>query len=747
MGKYRFLIAVMVVMVCPLALGQTNLRGWHSGGQTWLVWTDGQSRTRTQAKAEVMTYDIYVSSQPIKDLSGARLVGRLLPQDYKGEHLQEVDPKATWRIPDGKGGHLNLRRDQALFVYTPHAAVAEYFAVVLHGETAITPGNTVGPISQTLEAVQCHSQLAGTTLLGYDYTVYAHWIDGQEDENSGRPEFPVMGNAGANGTAYLFTVYEPFGGRPAGLLPVSLQFHGGSGSHLDWKPGEIDNIDNKVDHGFTVALDDFLWVVQNHAGKLVPTGTKTFWFGYWKGYDRFAPPTSYPPAESLVVDYTLRRIKFIIGWLAANYPIDPDRISAIGHSMGAGAVSFLTRLDPGLISAGTGFAHAYDGMPVDAFMVYLLGSKNQNLPTNLPGGLRITDFMNPATEVPDVGDRSFTRYLWGRQDDTIHWKYFTGGDVPETMRNTDAERTGQFFYWDERGHNRSEWADDYWESSPRLSAGELTRHRARLSFPAITAVDHAPTYGIQPNPGNGNPSKGDPVGTWGGHFDWDTATITDSKREWGATIFLIGDSPCPHDIPENPSATADVTIRKANLFRPGPGEKLFWTLRQVTDNAVVSSGPLSVPADGVVSVPGLVFRKNPDQRRLILTYAEDSDADGVDAQLDCDESRSEVWALPGEVIGLSWSAEKTTMFWNLPEAPGGALTTLRFDVIRSGSPDGFEGTAECLETGDFDRQAVDTWIPTPGSAWFYQVRAENICGTGAAGSASDGTLRLIRPCP
>lgn len=741
MGRARFLLWVLAILSCPLAWGQTDLRGWSADGQTWLVWTNNRSWSG------LGTYDIYTSKNPIVNLNGATLVGRIFPPEWGAERMKEVDPQVTWKIPDGQGGRRTLLPTEALFVATPHQAGASYFAVVKHGETTIRTGASVGPIFEVAGPVQCHPQLTGTTSRGYNYTIYALWVDGRADENSGGPDFPVMGNAGANGTSHLFTVYEPLGGRPPGLLPASLQFHGGKGSHWAWRPGETDTVDNEVDGGFVVALDDALYVARNVNGTLVPTETKPFWFGYWKGFDRFQVATTYPPAGSLVVDYSLRRVEFVIRWLLAHYPMDPDRLSAMGHSMGAGAVSWLARRNPELISAGMAFGHAYSGMPEDAFQEFLMGTKVQNLPTTFPGGLGVTDLLDPVTTVPGEPDRSFIRYLWGRNDPVILWNDPTGDYVPSTLQAVEDARTGEFFYWDERAHHRADWVGQYWDGSPRLSANEMVRHRASRSFPAISSVDHAPEPGTQPDPGDGDPAEGDPGGTWGGHFDWDTETVTDAAKEWGATLFLIGDSVFPRDIPANDSAVATITIRKAALFKPTAGTKLFWTLRRPESGTVEASGLLTVPAGGVVTLPGLTFHKDPERRRLVVSYSQDTDGDGFDAQIDCDETKGEVWAAPGEVLNLRWSADRTALLWDLPGLPGGAPTALRYDVFRSPSPAGFADAAECLETDSLDRQSPDGAIPAPASARFYLVRAENTCGPGNPGTGTDGLPRPVPSCP
>jgi len=162
-----------------------NMRGWHAFGQTWIVWTD------TDPSPE--TYRIYKASSPIYEISSAKQIGRIFQQEWAGERLRKLDSSLNWTIPDGSVGTYTLKNNEALFVYTPHNAATEYFALVKDSDTIVEVHNTIGPISQTTEPVQCHLQRSGTED-GFTYRVYAHWIDGQDDWNTCRSDYPVMGN-------------------------------------------------------------------------------------------------------------------------------------------------------------------------------------------------------------------------------------------------------------------------------------------------------------------------------------------------------------------------------------------------------------------------------------------------------------------------------------------------------------------------------------------------------------------------
>jgi pimeloyl-ACP methyl ester carboxylesterase len=724
-----------------VAEAQVNLRGWHEHGQTWLVWTDDRTFQGHQ------TYDVYVSEQPISDLANATLLGRLFPDDWRATRLKLADPDATWVVPDGAGGTYTLADDEALFVHTPHEAAPRYFAVVKVGETVVGPQNSAGPVEQELDPVTCHAQLSGTTSLGYEYTVWALWVDGREDHTDRRSDIDVMGNRWAHGTAHLLSVYEPLGGRPPGLLPAVLQLHGGGGRFTNWRPEQVANIDNDVPGGFVVALDSNLHVARELFGYRYVEAFNPWWFGHWEGYDRFAVPDGPPPDEALVVDYSLRRVGFLIDWLLGAYPLDPQRVSVLGHSMGGGGSSFLARRFPEKISAAVPFEHAHSGQI--GFVENLIGARDQNLPTTLPGGVRVTDFYKPATTLPGLPDPGPTTYVWGKNDSVLLWQLDVENDVPTRMAELDEARLGAVIDWDQRDHSRGEW-EGHWVLSPRHSAESLSRIRAGDSFPAISGDDYDPAPGRQRDPGNGDPKDGDPWGTWGGWVDWERDTVQDAVEAWAVTLFLVGSSSFPADVAPVDEAPMHVTVRRASGFTPEVGSELFWTLRGAASDTLRQSGPLTVPQDGLVTVEGVVVPRDPERVRLRVTYAQDDDGDGRDAQIDCDDGLTDVWATPGDVRALRFEPDRVTLTWSPPLEPGGADGTLSYDTLRSPEADDFVDPAICVESGDgSDTAATDLEEPGPGALLCYLVRARNACpdGVGSAGESSAGAERPARACP
>ncbi len=115
---------------------------------------------------------------------------------------------------------------------------------------------------------------------------------------------------------------------------------------------------------------------------------------------------------------------------------------------------------------------------------------------------------------------------------------------------------------------------------------------------------------------------------------------------------------------------------------------------------------------------------------------------------DCDDADGSVWTVPGEVVNLTFGADKQTLSWDVPLAPGGSASVLAYDTLRSAVASDFTGSAVCIESDDGpNTAAVDPALPSPGEVFHYLVRAENACGAGSLGADSTGAERTGRACP
>ena len=602
----RLTIAISIAL-STFASAQSNLRATHADGQTFLTWTDDQAFTGAEHWA------VYRSDQPIVDLSLATRVGRLYPQDALGARLSNAQPGATWTIPTATPNVTEtLAADEALFVYTPRTALSEYFAVVKAGETALGPDNTVGPVAQTTATVRPHAQLSGVDA-GHPYTLYAVWTDGDDDPDAGRPDFPVFGPASYRGMARLFCVFEPTAGLPPAPMPAVVFLHGGGGNYWNFRPSK------SADHAMDLHFEDGLYVTFDNRtyGRGPSTavdGVYDFtsrWFGTCSSYDRFEPSDRVPLNTETVVDWTPRFFDWVFDLLIADFGVDEARFALMGNSMGGRGVQLYSRLRPQRISAATAFV-----MPVvpgfRPAQSAIQGTTAQNLPTSVPGAPGIIDLVDPAHRVSSI-DLPFMRLVHGTEDDTVLWD-----TVPALYDAINADRWGTHMDWDERTHTNGSggWETARFALSPRHSVSAMPRHRNDRSFPAFHDVDHGVlAVGVQPDPGDAVlPANGDPWGSWGGWFDWDETSLIDRPRRWAVELGLVQSSPFAADVAPTQLATASVTLRRTQEFQPGPGTEVFWGLRRVSTGALLDSGRVTVDAEGLVTIPSLLF--GPELLRL-----------------------------------------------------------------------------------------------------------------------------------
>ncbi|MFY9343757.1 MAG: hypothetical protein WAT39_14810 [Planctomycetota bacterium] len=594
----RCLFVSIAYCLGTAATAQTGLSGWHRDGQTWLVWTDtGVTFTG------VDSWSIHRSPLPfgsLADVLAAERIGRLYPFDCKAERLQASAPGSTWTIPAAISGTYTLATGQSLFVYTPHAAAAEYFAVLKTGSSTYTALAT--PIAQSVGGVQPHVQHSGTDG-GHPYDVYAYWIDGRSDHTTGVAGFPVMGSASCHGVPFLFGVFEPQAGLPTAPMPAVVFLHGGGGSYWSYRPsrGPTVMLNLDVENGLYVSCDENLYL--NYQGSVY--GAATRWFGTCQLFDRFADVLGSPTIGDVVVNYAQRRLQWIIDWLQSTQSVDPLRTAMAGLSLGGRGTHMFARAFPQELCAALAFVPPteFEGGDGPA----LLGTTAAPLATTLPGSPLVTDVLEPF-DLFATADQPFTRIVCGTNDTVAPWT-----NKPTLYEHLDTLRTGAAMYWDGRGHTHGSaagWAGQYFTLSPKHAVESLTGFRANQSFPAFHGVDHdLAAVGQQPDPGDPVvPANGSPSGTWGGWFAWDTATIVDSTTSWSVRLWLETASTWPADNAPLPTARASVTLRRLQSFAVAPHEVLWCELANATTPSTIYwSGGVQAGADGTITIPNLPF--------------------------------------------------------------------------------------------------------------------------------------------
>ncbi|MFN7832526.1 MAG: MopE-related protein, partial [Bacteroidota bacterium] len=631
-----------------------SVRAWNSNGQVFVVW-----KTDVQAP---LVYNIYSSPNPVTSIANATKVGSVFEPEWTGKRLTLAKPDARWKIPDGNGGTYELAADEGLFVYTPHDTATVYFYVNKNNEMQLSATNRTAQrlfvrYNPATEPVKCHEQFSGVTAQGFPYTVFSVWVDGRNDPDDARPDFPVMANGEKNGAPHVFAVFNPQNGLPAGPLPAVVCLHGGGqqGSYWAYAPnsGHYRNTGNVPVDGITIAFDDRLFIAGNG---VVNEDRPSNWFGWHTGLS--ATNAANAPANAIVVPYTLRRLMWTIDWLiqSSPYNIDSNRVAVMGNSMGGTGTLLLTRWKPGRFSAASAFVPPHYTPETGA---RLFGNTQTNLLTTEkgPGGaiLRVNDFFDPAVRISaESRDYCLTRIYRGRCDDAAEW----GPQHIQLYNALNNKGLGVHLYWDNRDHTASDWTTDdpqttcpdigQWVSPVRTqkcSVAFQSRFKANQSYPGFFNDDQNFTAsGRQPALGNGDVNDGMPWGTWGGYYEWDTNNLSDTSNRWACTLYLTGQSQTVVDNFPGDSSLCDVTVMKPVLFTPAPGTSLQWRLIRISDNKVLQSGVIIADQIGKVTVPGLRLFRNPVRCRLVIEYLyPDLDGDGFNAQNDCNDINPAVY--------------------------------------------------------------------------------------------------------
>jgi hypothetical protein len=130
----------------------------------------------------------------------------------------------------------------------------------------------------------------------------------------------------------------------------------------------------------------------------------------------------------------------------------------------------------------------------------------------------------------------------------------------------------------------------------------------------------------------------------------------------------------------------------------------------------------------------------------IFSIESDCDLDGENLLIDPDDTDPSCWAAPGEVGTVTFT-NRDTLAWLPPDLPGAPMASIFYDVIRSEDPSDFTTEAICVETDDgLDTAATDFDLPDLGTAFYYLVRAENPCASGAMGNGPGDNMRDVAGC-
>lgn len=623
-------LTLCLLLICFTLSAQTNVRAWYAQGQVWIIWDSSVPGPHTVS--------VYKKATAFTQTTQANLIGQPFQYEYfpGTYYVQTQDPSFTYRIPKPDGTMYQLLPGEGLFVETVMNTGAAYYAVVTTGQTTVTAGVNItanavnyqyNPVNQP---VNCHLQRSETLVSGHKTYWFSMWVLGRQDENAGRPDYPVLANAAKNGMPAMFIISQSLNLDTAGgnKVPMTHLFHGGGGTANQMMANRFRQFNLEPIQGISVSHnDDFPLNTITEEGDSVFTAGRSLWLGWTKRHNPFNFGFAAMPGDT-IINYTQRRIMWINDWLIRHLPIDSNRVAVMGYSMGSGGATILAKTFPDKISAACMFNAGFRGAE-DAASIRIMGSMAQNLPTSLRGyngeTIGVEEAFSLNVRCSDQRDFPVMRVWIGKNDDNgrMHW----GPEVAAQFRLADSLGWGTQIHWDERPHTY-QVLNFHWiqgvnpdEQTYRDNLSYQEYFRSNQSYPGF--FNHR-LESLNNDPGSGmvgiNNGDGDNWGTWGGYHNWDLNTQLDEPGRWEVTAWLTAEATYDLDISPNAALLTSMTIRKPQLFKPAPGTLLEWRVRDISNDQVIQAGQTTPDADGLVTVPNIFVTRENFRKIRIQVY-------------------------------------------------------------------------------------------------------------------------------
>ena len=590
-----------------------NINALHRDGQTFVTWTEVFDPD--------VRYRVYRDTEPIRgtaDLNRAELLEEVDSEtSYNLGRSLATDRTHHWVIQDGDE---QLGRFRGLYVHTVGevAPTLAYYAVTSLSPTGVENlavqrrRNAIDP------GVMEHAAPPQAVLQNVDNTgeLWAHWVS-----NRDTPFQRALSLRGSHGFNFRF---DPgFSNGPRGLV---VRLHSAGETYAQGWPHR-NEVQGDVD---ILALSDLLidtfW---------------TLWFGYHKD-------TPHPAANDTVVElFTQHRILWTLDWIQERLGVnhDPDRLYAVGGSMGAMGSIFLAGEIPERLAAvlcrNANFDLAAPDIANPFFVQDLLGRFQQDL--RLSDGPFVYDRADASFMVTQdlTQDWPIVRTVNGRQDMTVGW--IATRNFYEAMRS--AYRPAAH-YFDDSEHGPA----GFWRP---LQDTLLTRTFAtRLDRPSLRFSD----FSLDEDYGNGDRLNGDPIGAVNGSVDYDPATAIRDGAQVRFDIFLRGGPVL--DATNAPLATARLTPRRVGQPSVPPGFFVHYTLSSLDGQEIFDEHLLLSDEFGLVHTPPTPITHarrratfelipEPVERRLFLGRAPTSPG----------ELQTVLFGLPGEPYVLGYGTD------------------------------------------------------------------------------------------
>ncbi|MBQ7922662.1 MAG: hypothetical protein IJ325_08815 [Clostridia bacterium] len=266
-----------------------------------------------------------------------------------------------------------------------------------------------------------------------------------------------------------------------------------------------------------------------------------------------------------------KRIMATIEWVMENYPIDRNRVYAVGNSMGgSGALGIA-------LCRGDLFAAVKVNVPAGVRHI----ADRCALDTDAPEGFKIPD-------PPILVDYSAQNDVWSSEHDVLY----------KGMRDKKYAILG---YWGKFGHDNCD--DRIKKVNDLIYSFDLLSVRLDEAYPVFT---NASTDDKLPWAEDGSIIS-DAPGQVNAYFRWGKVEETEDSASVELRLLTANEWESSFTFPTE--AEADVSLRRLQSCRFAPGAEVAWEYGE-------TSGKVTADETGLVTVPGLKITVTPAVLKL-----------------------------------------------------------------------------------------------------------------------------------
>ncbi|MBE6569845.1 MAG: hypothetical protein E7658_06490 [Ruminococcaceae bacterium] len=255
-----------------------------------------------------------------------------------------------------------------------------------------------------------------------------------------------------------------------------------------------------------------------------------------------------------------KRIIATIEWVMENYPIDKNRVYAVGNSMGGSGALGIALCRGDLFAAikvnvPAGVRHAADRCALD---------------TEAPEGFKIPD-------PPIVVDYSAQNDIWSSEHQVLY-------------KGMKEKKYAIHGYWGEFGHDNCD--DRINKVNDLVHSLDVLSVKLNEAYPVFTNAD---TDDELPWAEDGTIVHKTP-GQVNAYFRW--GKVEETENSAAVALRLLTADEWTSRVTFPTESHADVTLRRLQTCRFTPGTEVNWTYGE-------ASGTVKADADGLVTIPGL----------------------------------------------------------------------------------------------------------------------------------------------